>query len=91
MNDCLDNKLLFIFKKKKITGGQLFYDLTSDYVKTHPSTNRGSATGSNARNVSSNPKTNTAILGYFDKWSPSQKKTFRINKGRREKILQIRR
>lgn len=74
-----DNKLLFIFKKKKITGGQLFYDLTSDYVKTHPSRNRGSATGSNALNVSSNPKTNTAILGYFDKWSPTQKKIFRIN------------
>jgi len=74
-----DNKLLFIFKKKQITGGQLFYNLTAQYVKSHPSTNRGSATGSNSLNVSSNPKTNTAILGYFDKWSPTQKKTFRIN------------
>lgn len=73
-----DGKLLFIFKKKKLTGGQEFYDVTSSYVKSHPSSNRGSATGASGYNVYDNPKVNTAIIGYFDRWSPSQKRTFRM-------------
>jgi hypothetical protein len=73
-----DGKLLFVFKKKQLTGGQDFYNTTSSYVKSHPSSNRGSATGTASRNVYENPKVNTAIIGYFDRWSPSQKKTFRL-------------
>jgi hypothetical protein len=73
-----DGKLLFIFKKNKLSGGQDFYNITSTYVKSHPSTNRGSATGASNYNVYDNPKVNTAIIGYFDRWSPSQKKTFRL-------------
>jgi hypothetical protein len=40
------------------------------------STNRGSATGSTNKNIKDNPKVHSNILGYFDKWSPSQKVLF---------------
>jgi hypothetical protein len=73
-----EGKLLLVFKKNILKGGQEFYDITSQYVKRHPSSNRGSATGSSAFNIYENPKVNTAIIGYFDKWAPKQKKTFRL-------------
>ena len=41
-----DGKLLLVFKKNKVKGGQDFYNTTSQFVKSHPSSNRGSATGS---------------------------------------------
>ena len=73
-----DGKLLLVFKKNKLKGGQEFYNTTSHYVKSHPSSNRGSATGASMYNIYENPKVNTAIIGYFDKWAPKQKKTFRL-------------
>jgi hypothetical protein len=73
-----DGKLLFVFKKKQLTGGQDFYTTTSNYVKSHPSRNRGSSSGSTFYNINENPKINTAIIGYYDKWAPNQKKTFRL-------------
>ena len=73
-----DGKLLLVFKKNKVKGGQDFYNTTSQFVKSHPSSNRGSATGSSKFNIYENTKVNTAIIGYFDKWAPKQKKTFRL-------------
>jgi hypothetical protein len=70
-------KLLLFFRKKKLTGGQDFYDQVADFMKKNPTSNRGSASGSTFYNVKENPKINTSIIGYFDKWGPSQKKLFK--------------
>ena len=72
-----DGKLLLLFRKKKLTGGQEFYDVISDYMKKHPSTNRGTASGSTTKNTRENPKIQTTITGYFDRWSPKQKFLFK--------------
>jgi hypothetical protein len=72
-----DGKLLLLFRKKKLTGGQTFYDVIADYTKKHPSTSRGNSTGSNVKLIGSNPSVKTTITGYFDKWSPIQKYLFK--------------
>jgi hypothetical protein len=72
-----DGKLLFLFRKKKLTGGQAFYDVIADYMKKHPSTNRGTASGSTSKNTRDNPKVQTTITGYFDRWSPIHKYLFK--------------
>ena len=72
-----DGKLLFLFRKKKLTGGQEFYDVIADYMKKHPSTNRGTASGSTTKNTRENPKVQTTITGYFDRWSPIHKHLFK--------------
>ena len=72
-----DGKLLLLFRKKKLTGGQEFYDVIADYMKKHPSTNRGTASGSTTKNTRENPKVQTTITGYFDRWSPKQKFLFK--------------
>lgn len=72
-----DGKLLLLFRKKKLTGGQEFYDVISDYMKKHPSTNRGTASGSTSKNTRDNPKIQTTITGYFDRWSPIHKYLFK--------------
>lgn len=69
--------LLLLFRKKKLTGGQDFYHIVADFMKKHPSTNRGSASGSSHYNVKENPKINTTIIGYFDRFSPKQKYNFK--------------
>jgi hypothetical protein len=72
-----DGKLLLLFRKKKLTGGQEFYDVIADYMKKHPSTNRGTASGSTTKNTRDNPKIQTTITGYFDRWSPIHKHLFK--------------
>ena len=72
-----DGKLLLLFRKKKLTGGQEFYDVIADYMKKHPSTNRGTASGSTSKNTRDNPKVQTTITGYFDRWSPIHKYLFK--------------
>ena len=72
-----DCKLLLLFRKKKLTGGQEFYDVIADYMKKHPSTNRGTASGSTSKNTRDNPKIQTTITGYFDRWSPIHKYLFK--------------
>lgn len=72
-----DGKLLLLFRKKKLTGGQEFYDVIADYMKKHPSTNRGTASGSTSKNTRDNPKIQTTITGYFDRWSPIHKYLFK--------------
>jgi len=72
-----DGKLLLLFRKKKLKGSQEFYDSIADFTKKNPSTNRGSASGSEYKIIGQHPKIQTTISGYFDKWSPMQKLLFR--------------
>ena len=74
-----DGKLLLKFRKHKlpIKNVNLFYDNVSTFALTHPSRNRGNATGSKKKNVKDNPNVMSSILGYFDRWSPKQKYIFK--------------
>jgi hypothetical protein len=72
-----EGKLLFLFLKKKINKGQDFYTLVAPFIKQNQSSNRGSASGSQSYNVKENPKIKTAIVGYFDRWSPQHKFLFK--------------
>jgi len=72
-----DGKLLLLFRKKKLTGGQEFYDVIADYTKKNGSTNRGTSSGSTSKNIRDNPKIQTIITGYFDRWSPKHKYLFK--------------
>lgn len=72
-----EGKLLFLFRKKKLTGGQEFYENIAEFMKKHPTTNRGSASGATKFNVKDNPKVYSTITGYFDRWSPKQKFLFK--------------
>ena len=69
-----EGKLLARFRKNILpkTHTQAFYDNVIKFALT-PSSNRGSATGSNSKNVWDNPKIMTNIFGFFDRFSPSQK------------------
>jgi hypothetical protein len=69
-----DGKLLLKFRKNVLTPRhiRLFYDNVINFAK-NKSTNRGSTSGSNKKNVGDNPKIMTNILGYFDRLSPNQK------------------
>jgi hypothetical protein len=74
-----DGTLLLKFRKNTLsqTHTTAFYDNIIKFALT-PTSNRGSATGSKSKNVYDNPKIMTNIFGYFDRFSPSQKKNFRI-------------
>jgi hypothetical protein len=69
-----DGKILLKFRKDVFTPAHIkqFYDNVIKFAKT-VSTNRGSTSGSNKKNVYHNPKIMTNILGYFDELSPRQK------------------
>jgi len=69
-----EGKLLLTFRKNVFTSDNVkqFYDNVIDFAK-NTSTNRGSTSGSNKKNVYHNPKIMTNILGYFDSLSPKQK------------------
>ena len=73
-----EGKLLIRFRKNKLNKENVdeFYDNVIDFAMTKTS-NRGSATGSKSKNIYSNPKIMTNILGYFDKLSPIHKKLFK--------------
>jgi len=70
--------LLLKFRKNTLSENHTtaFYDNIIKFAIT-PTSNRGSATGSKSKNVYDNPKIMTNIFGYFDRFSPSQKKNFR--------------
>jgi hypothetical protein len=72
-----EGKLLLRYKKGIIKGGEEYYKNVKPFMDKHPSTNRGSASGGKKMNVKDNPKIKTAIIGYFDKWSPKQKYLFK--------------
>jgi hypothetical protein len=74
-----DGKLLLKFRKNTLSQEHTtaFYDNIIKFALT-PTSNRGSATGSKSKNVYDNPKIMTNIFGYFDRFSPTQKKNFRV-------------
>lgn len=74
-----DGKLLLKFRKNTLSKIHTasFYDNIIKFALT-PTSNRGSATGSKSKNVYDNPRIMTNIFGYFDRFSPTQKKNFRI-------------
>jgi hypothetical protein len=74
-----DGALLLRYRKGAIRENHInqFYDNIIKFAK-NVSSNRGNATGSKNRNVATNPKVMSNIFGFFDRWSPSQKKVFRI-------------
>ena len=73
-----EGKLLARFRKNKLAKQNIedFYSNVIEFAMTKTN-NRGSATGSKSKNVYSNPKVMTNILGYFDKLSPIHKKLFK--------------
>jgi hypothetical protein len=68
------NKLLIRFRKNKLSKEKVdtFWDNVIQFARKDTS-NRGSASGSKIKNVGTNPKIKTNIIGYFDRLSPSQK------------------
>jgi hypothetical protein len=75
-----EGNLLLRFRKNKLSKKNVdeFYDNVIKFA-TNVSSNRGNATGSESRNVRSNPKVMSNILGYFDKLSPIHKYLFKKN------------
>ena len=71
-------KLLLRFRKNVFPQNHIdeFYDNVISFATT-PTMNRGSATGSNAKNVYENPKIMTNILGFFDRFPPNYKMSFK--------------
>ena len=70
-----DGKLLLKFRKGKLSAQRIeaFYDNVIAFAQKSYSTNRGSASGSNKKNVYDNPKVFSNIIGYMDSFSPKQK------------------
>lgn len=74
-----DGKLLLSYRKKVLPENHLksYYSSLKDFTIKHPSSNRGSASGSKYKDIYKNHKVYSSIIGYFDKWSPTQKKKLR--------------
>jgi hypothetical protein len=73
--DASSNNLILKFRKNKLPRNEIneFYDNVIDFAKKSYSSNRGSASGSNKKNVGENPKIMSNIIGYMDTFSPKQK------------------
>ena len=84
-----NGKLLLRFRKNKLTKKNVddFYTNVIDFAK-NVSTNRGSASGSKAKNVLDNPKIMSNILGYMDSFSPRQK--YLMNQQKKKIDLNVR-
>ena len=67
-------KLLLRFRKKQLSDKNVkeFYDNVIKFAMNKTS-NRGSASGSEKKNIFENPKIMSNIIGYYDKFSPSKK------------------
>jgi hypothetical protein len=78
--DADTNKLLLKFRKDKLPKKEIdeFYDNVISFAKKSYSTNRGSASGSDNKNVWDNPKVYSNIIGYMDSFSPKQKYLARL-------------
>ena len=74
-----DDKLLLKFRKNKLPKAEIkqFYDNVIDFAKKSYSANRGSCSASKSKNVYENPKVFSNIIGYMDRFSPSQKALFK--------------
>lgn len=73
-----EGKLLLRFRKNALpkTHIQQFYDNVIKFA-LNTTGNRGSATGSKTKHISTNPRVMSNIFGYFDRWSPGQKYVFK--------------
>lgn len=73
-----NGNLLLRFRKNKLDAENVkkFYDNVIQFA-LRTTTNRGSASGSKKMNVKENPKIMSNILGYFDRFGPSQKSTLK--------------
>ena len=71
---CENGKLLLRFRKKQLSDSNVkeFYENVIKFAMNKTS-NRGSASGSEKKNIFENPKIMSNIIGYYDKFSPSQK------------------
>lgn len=74
-----DGRLLLRFRKNTLTKEKIskFYNAAGKYTLTNPTHNRGNTTGSKKKNVNDNPSVYSSILGYFDRWAPNHKHTFK--------------
>lgn len=73
-----EGKLLLRFRKGALSkdNAQQFYDNVIDFAET-PTSNRGSTSGSQSKNVYDNPKIMSNIIGYFDRFPPNYKISFK--------------
>lgn len=75
-----NEKLLLRFRKGVLSkeNCETFYNNVIDFAYNFATSNRGNATGNNGvRGVWTNKEVKSNIIGFFDKWSPSQKVRFR--------------
>jgi len=73
-----DGRLLLRFRRNTLPGNHIdaFYDNVISFARNTTS-NRGSTTGSQSKNVLDNPKVMSNIFGYFDRFPPGYKVSFR--------------
>jgi len=73
-----EGKLLLRFRKGALSKdhAQQFYDNVIDFAET-PTSNRGSTSGSQSKNVYDNPKIMSNIIGFFDRFPPNYKISFK--------------
>lgn len=73
-----DGKLLLRFRKGALSldKSNQFYDNVIDFAET-PTSNRGSTSCSKSKNVYDNPKIMSNIIGYFDRFPPNYKISFK--------------
>lgn len=74
-----DGKLLLKFRKNKLDKKNLtaFYDATSAFTNSNKTRNRGSSQGSKNKSIRYNVPIKSAIIGYFDTWTPHHKFVFK--------------
>lgn len=84
-----DGDLLLKYRKNKLSKKHMseFYDNVIEFAVI-PTSNRGSASGSEKLDNRSNPKIMTNIIGYFDRLSPRQK--FVMKQKGRQTTLSVR-
>ena len=73
-----DGKLLLKFRKGRLKNknAKEYWDATSNFTMTAKTKNRGSTTGSETKDVATNPAVMSSIIGYFDRYGPHQKYEF---------------
>jgi Oxygenase domain of the 2OGFeDO superfamily len=77
-----EGKLLLKFRKGVLPKDhvQAFYDNVIHFAKTKSTKNRGSTTGSQEKDIRTNPAVFSNIMGYFDRWSPMHKYMFKTKR-----------
>ena len=74
-----DGELLCKFRKGQISKENIdeYYDALAHFTITHPTSNRGNTSGDARSNIKTNSKKYSSIIGFFDRWSPKQKYSFK--------------